>query len=858
MIKFIVFIIALVILFYYNYRQSLFFTDELLENFQNQNSLDSGSGTGTGSGSSNEDADKLFEQEKQLMQKQVQYYSFRDQTDSGLLLGYDNHPDINGDHDKGDGGTDGTGGDDDTNPQTQADEFYAYDETQPPGKQLKLVKPFANQPPASNVDIQVAKCKKINSCAELDGTSCGYCFSDNKFYYGDNKGPYTSVCTGTWVTTNQDCIQTKERNICEKVKDCNEMVGEASICGWCPTKNKAMVAKSVQEKISLPDGTTSIVTKLVPKYPSVDQCSNLDTITNQELGLVSQTQCSTFGEKHPCIGVNENTGPHSLACLQKLWATAGGTPQGTAAPQNNQTQRDWWNQRGWKDVLADMKQWVANANSNNWDLVKTHYKGVYGKDPDPCSSTYSSIPLECYQKLTVDIGCTTEGLLYPSKSNVETWPNNFVGESWAQMVKSGTYSKNDYSSSVSKYKKQSTDTSIPFDTRNYAHMLCYGSKLAPPPPIKVGDKVSYTFNYPTWGGETTITGYVCEIDGTGSTATAKVYWEEVINKAGDQHVTRSAHLDNPKIGNVWLGSYCGQSPEMFKSIVPASVNIKDLMLLSSCNSNIMQANGANGANDMQTQTSTVCAKSVCSMQNIAYIYYPGAPGVEYSVPKSKIDSIMQVLRKIYDNATICTMADIQYLVDSGLPYCACGWILDENGKYTSVYPSVIGTSKGCGGGAQRVISCGDDGPSWSNGLAGIYVRITAPPDQIIDKIKSAGFGGAIVATVGKNEYTPLAGVGAGAQSIAAPPPAPPLPNPADYQMYGEYIGSGWQSLPVKKIIMEGSTTVFMIEDGPYTKIIKQSSSGDQEGYYYVGKITQYGTKPLTNQRKGEYNVRKIR
>jgi hypothetical protein len=320
-------------------------------------------------------------------------------------------------------------------------------------------------------------------------------------------------------------------------------------------------------------------------------------------------------------------------------------------------------------------------------------------------------------------------------------------------------------------------------------------------------------------------------------------------------------LDNPKVGNAWLGSYCGQVPEMFNGILPASVNVKNLTLLSSC----AAPDTGNGTGTAGTDTDTSRSAS-CSMQNIVYVYYPGAPGVSYSVSKSQIGSVMQKLRSVYDSATVCSKADIQYLVDSGLPYCACGWITDGNGGYTSVYPSTLGTSRGCGGGSQSVISCGDDGPSWASGKAGIYVRITAPPDEVMTKLKTAGFGGAVVATVGKNEYSPLAGTGERFQVMPAPPPPPPPPppappappNPANYQMYGIYIGSGGQSLPVQKTLMEGKTIVFMIHDGPYTKIVKQAPNGDQEGYYYVGQISQYGTKALNKQSKGGYNIRKIR
>ena len=75
-------------------------------------------------------------------------------------------------------------------------------------------------------------------------------------------------------------------------------------------------------------------------------------------------------------------------------------------------------------------------------------------------------------------------------------------------------------------------------------------------------------------------------------------------------------------------------------------------------------------------------------------------------------------------------------------------------------------------------------------------------------------------------------------------------------MYGPFIGSGNGTIPVLKIVEEGSRIVYLAHDGEFTKIVKANPDGsDQEGFYYVGQVSQYGTIPLINQKSGEYNVR---
>lgn len=589
----------------------------------------------------------------------------------------------------------------------QADKFLEYEPYKKEGTQLVEFSPDVPSTTETNIDDNVQQCRNISSCDELDNTPCGYCFYDKKFYYGNENGPLTDVCPSGWVKTKEECLKRRERTICDRVTNCHNMVGEASICAWCPTKKKAFVYK-------IENG------KYVPKYPD-DKCENQDVITGEDLELVPQEKCGQFEKDHPCIGPNEDTGPHSLQCLEHLWKEAGGTPQGTHAPQNNSTQREWWNQRGWRQVFQDMKAWVRDANSSDWNLVKSHYEGVYGKKPDPCSSQFKgNTPLPCFQKLFTKQGCTEKGSGYPT--------------TLADVSKiAPSKTKVEYENKIQDVVGMSHNQDITFNKRDENYNYCYGGHLKAPPTVKVGDYVKYIFDYPPWGKNTELYGYVCQIEN----GNANVFWEMILHKDGKTNsVTRKWHLNDRKSMNEWLGSYCGQVPEKLAGYVKNTIPIVDLHIVHSC------------------KQGTECPNNGCGLQNIVYIHKPSK---NYSISKNEIGEIVDKVKGVFTDSVIAQIEDIQYLVDSGLPYCACGWVL-HNGKYTSVYPSVRGTNNGCGGGQEKIISCGDNGPSWANGMAGIYMRVRSDPTQFETLLSKQGLKGNIVATVGKNTYQPLTGV----------------------------------------------------------------------------------------------------
>ncbi len=276
--------------------------------------------------------------------------------------------------------------------QNSVDEFYKFDASKPEGQQLVMIDPIQN-PTTNNVDLKVKQCKQITSCSELDGTNCGYCFYNNKFYYGDNNGPLTDVCPGGWVKTKEACQERRERAICDKVTNCHDMTGDASICGWCEASNKAFVS-------------TNVNGKLEPKY-SQDKCAD------EGYGLIAQSDCTKFAQEHPCIGPNENTGPHTQQCLSALWKKSGCSTKGTNATGSLVGSKAYWNGMSWQNAFNDMKAWFADATGSNWNLAKSHQQGCLGTTPNPCDPKYSPRPVECAQQAFTSAGCTTKGTSYP-------------------------------------------------------------------------------------------------------------------------------------------------------------------------------------------------------------------------------------------------------------------------------------------------------------------------------------------------------------------------------------------------------------------------------------------------------------
>jgi hypothetical protein len=356
--------------------------------------------------------------------------------------------------------------------------------------------------------------------------------------------------------------------------------------------------------------------------------------------------------------------------------------------------------------------------------------------------------------------------------------------------------------------------------------------------MKVGDRVSYIVKvgagYPAVCADTDensileFTGYICRDDGQNKT----VMWDTMSNtnpssRCGSGRKTWSKKDKSDDIA--WISQYlgfCGITPTYFNNTVKSVVEASSLNLVHSCKS------------------TSDCDGAGCNMQNLVYIHYPTTG---YSVAKDQVNDILSKARDVYTSTQLATQNDIQYLVDIGMPYCSCGWI-NKDGKITSVYPSTSTSGSGCGSGQTNVINCGDNGPSWSGGKAGVYVMINGDPTTIPKLLGNAGITGTIVITLGKNEYESITG---------GFKPGLKILNPNNYVMYGPYIGRrGNASIVVEKIIIDGNDYLFMLKDSQWTKIVRTDANiGNQKGFYYQGEVNQYGTIALRTQVDRKYNIK---
>ena len=136
-------------------------------------------------------------------------------------------------------------------------------------KQIKVTTPGANKLD-TDIKKKIDMCDAINSasggptCDNLAGTECGYCLDTDKAMYGDANGPIENVCqTKHWSAPGPnavyECKKAKERRICRGMKDCGDVAGEKSICGWCPATEEGLVKKLVGSGYDV-------------KYPEVDSC----------------------------------------------------------------------------------------------------------------------------------------------------------------------------------------------------------------------------------------------------------------------------------------------------------------------------------------------------------------------------------------------------------------------------------------------------------------------------------------------------------------------------------------------------------------------------------------------------------
>lgn len=330
---------------------------------------------------------------------------------------------------------------------------------------------------ASKTDTKVADCGSLESCDDLNGSTCGYCYTTNTFSFGDKSGPKTNACPDApggikaWSMEPTQCKKVKERAICASVNDCGDMMGDsARMCGYCPTTGRIM-AKTKQGG------------KNVPKYAE-DKCPG-------QWGLLDADKCLSFAKDNPCVTSNWESGPHSKECIQKLYKNSKCIKQ----PPMNKSY-DWWTNLRWhyKKVGNYFLDMFSNTLSNDYQVAKHNNIKCYGNTSKlkACDNKYmkneSGIrvhPKECYEQKYKKAGCTEKGNGWKDIQN-----NLHIQVLKGQRKKHlfGSINSDNYTDKFKKLNEDAT-TSNDYTTKKKAAMECYGEIPPPPPPVKVGDKI---------------------------------------------------------------------------------------------------------------------------------------------------------------------------------------------------------------------------------------------------------------------------------------------------------------------------------------------------------------------------------
>ena len=343
-----------------------------------------------------------------------------------------------------------------------ATKHYRHEEGNPLLSQLELVTPDIVVPDSteSEVAMHIKKCDDLNSAtgtiaSKLDNNEkCGYCFGSNKLMYGDpdfdRKRPTVGICNGKWVYSEEEYTKHYERTTCRNVKNCNDME-ELDFCAWCPELNTAVPYKI--EKGG----------KIVPKYDEDSREFDSKTLIKGESCKLMSHPCYIKGASSiDAIPLEEITDPdQNKRCIKHLWESAGcNNPDGTRLIKHFNGKDTVWNNKTIGQIKHDMGLWNQYASSTSYDRAKTHYKGCYGRNIDPCSEKYKSggkHPLDCYKNTFKEAGCLERGSKFPT-----TVPTGI--------------SLTDYTNNVQQYVSDSHDMNKNYDFRNNAYKKCYNRR----------------------------------------------------------------------------------------------------------------------------------------------------------------------------------------------------------------------------------------------------------------------------------------------------------------------------------------------------------------------------------------------
>lgn len=366
-------------------------------------------------------------------------------------------------------------------------------------------------------------CSAITNCSLMEtNPHCGYCHEEDKkdrFWDYDmstdfniSSEPGTKVCNGEWTNKKEKCDKLVDREICDAVKDCGDLYGEASNkCGICPTTMKAYVVEKDDNGNIIKD-ENGMARK---KYESDPLCK-YDPNDESKTGLLISGNCNKFLKDNPCITPYREMGPHSSQCIEKMWKKSGCDYN----KPDNKSIREYGNTLKDVDGVTDIKsyksigeffekifEWTSSSDINNAIKYSNICFGEGNYTLDPCDAKfngkyggtnggYSIISSICMKNTMLDEGCSINGSGYENTNGGkgDEHISNII-EAYPGFLPDMVSNKENYTNLIGKIIKIANGKGVyGFDRKLkiLANKICYDKNYVDPQrntKIKNGDTI---------------------------------------------------------------------------------------------------------------------------------------------------------------------------------------------------------------------------------------------------------------------------------------------------------------------------------------------------------------------------------